>query len=112
MTTFHYSFHFERCPSQQQLFYARRVVLEQPISDLSCNSNWGRENMVVFIDSKTQFNHLSTQHNLLHNYDIFENTRPNLHLSLISLVFLFLVIFLGRITSLLFLYKILRGWVL
>src|SRR6201990_291727 len=35
----------------------------------------------------------------------------NLHLSLIFLVFLFLVIFLGKITLPLFLNKLLRGWV-
>ncbi|KAL7646845.1 UNVERIFIED_CONTAM: hypothetical protein RMT77_002101 [Armadillidium vulgare] len=34
-STLHYSFHFERRPSQQQLIEARRVALEQLTSDLS-----------------------------------------------------------------------------
>src|ERR1044072_502624 len=52
------------------------MALEQLTSDLSRISNWGRENMVVFNASKTQFLHLSTRHNFPHNYDIFfENTR-------------------------------------
>ena len=73
-STLHYSFHFERLPSQQQLIEARRVALEQLTSDLSLISNWGRENMVVFNASKTQFLHLSDRHNLLHNYIFLENT--------------------------------------
>src|ERR1700755_603917 len=52
------------------------MALEQLTSDLSLISNWGRENMVVFNASKTQFLHLSTRHNLPYNYDIFfENTQ-------------------------------------
>src|ERR1700755_3178855 len=75
-STLHYSFHFERRPSQQQLIEARRVALEQLTSDLSRISNWGRENMVVFNATKTQFLHLSILHNLPHNCDIFfENTQ-------------------------------------
>ena len=45
--------------------------MEQLTSDLSRISNWGRENIVAFNASKTQFLHLSTRHNLPHNYDIF-----------------------------------------
>src|ERR1044072_1084796 len=74
-STLHYSFQFERRPSQQQLIDSRRIALEQLTSDLSRISNWGRENMVVFNVSKTQLLHLSSRHNLPHNYDIFENTR-------------------------------------
>ena len=74
-STLHYSFQFERRPFQQQLIDSRRMALEQLTSDLSCILNLGRENMVVFNASKTQFLHLSTRHNLPHNYDIFfENT--------------------------------------
>src|ERR1700755_775199 len=63
------------------------MALEQLTSDLSRISNWGRENMVVFNASKTQFLHLSTRHNLPHNYDsFFENTqlKPS---SLLKIVF-------------------------
>jgi hypothetical protein len=75
-STLHYSFHFERRPTQSQLAHARTVALEQLTSDLSRISNWGRENMVVFNASKTQFLHLSTRQNLPHNYNIFfENTQ-------------------------------------
>src|ERR1700755_465330 len=80
-STLHYSFQFEKRPTQQQLIDSRRVALEQLTSDLSLISNWGRENMVVFNASKTQFLNLSTRHNLPHNYDIFfENISTNLHL--------------------------------
>ena len=67
--------------------------------------------MVVFNDSKTQFLHLSTRHNLPHNYIFFVTLNSKLHLSSVFLVFLFLVIFLGKITLFLSLNKLLRGWV-
>ena len=89
-STLHYSFHFERRPSQQQLIEARRVALEQLTSDLSRISNWGRENMVVFNATKTQFLHLSTRHNLPYNYDIFfENTqlKPSSVLNILGVSF-------------------------
>ncbi|KAL7633754.1 UNVERIFIED_CONTAM: hypothetical protein RMT77_015708 [Armadillidium vulgare] len=74
-STLHYSLQFEKRLTQQQLIDSRRVALEQLTFDLSLISNWGRENMIVFNASKTQFLHLSTRHNLPHNYDIFfENT--------------------------------------
>src|ERR1044072_2030183 len=66
------------------------MALEQLTSDLSRISNWGRENMVVFNASKTQFLHLSTRHNLPHNYDIFfENTRlkPSSILNILGISF-------------------------
>src|SRR6201990_2271818 len=66
-STLHYSFQYERRPTQQQLIDSKRIALEQLTSDLSRISNWGRENMVVFNASKTQFLHLSTRHNLPHN---------------------------------------------
>ena len=75
-STLHYSFHFERRPTQIQLTQSRSVALEQLTSDLSRISAWGRENMVVFNASKTQFLHLSTRQNPPHNYNIFfENTQ-------------------------------------
>ena len=64
--------------------------MEQLTSDLSPISNWGRENMVVFNATKTQFLHLSTRHNLPHNYDIFfENTqlRPSSVLNILGVSF-------------------------
>ncbi|KAL7631114.1 UNVERIFIED_CONTAM: hypothetical protein RMT77_018584 [Armadillidium vulgare] len=47
------------------------MALEQLTSDLSRISNWGRENMVVFKASKTQFLNLSTRHNLPHSTQTF-----------------------------------------
>ena len=74
-STLHYSFHFERRPTQLQLLNAREAALERLASDLSRISNWGRENMVIFNASKTQFLHLTTRHNLPNTYNIFfENT--------------------------------------
>ena len=84
--------------------------LEQLTSDLSHISNWGKENMVVLNASKTQFLHLYTRYNLPHNCDIFFESiqfKPSSALNM----FLFLVVFLGKITLLLFLNKILRGLV-
>ncbi|KAL7633035.1 UNVERIFIED_CONTAM: hypothetical protein RMT77_016611 [Armadillidium vulgare] len=45
--------------------------------------------MVVFNASKTQFLHLSTRHNLPHNYDIFENTqlKPSSVLNILGVSF-------------------------
>ncbi|MPC31099.1 hypothetical protein E2C01_024378 [Portunus trituberculatus] len=42
-------------------------------SDLSKIFDRDKENLVVFNASKTQFLHLSTQHNLLDNYPLFFN---------------------------------------
>src|ERR1700755_1995838 len=89
-STLHYSFQFGKRPTQQQLIDSRRVALDQLTSDLSLISNWGRENMVVFNASKTQFLHLSTRHNLPHNYDIFfENTqlKPSSVLNILGVSF-------------------------
>ncbi|KAL7630118.1 UNVERIFIED_CONTAM: hypothetical protein RMT77_019747 [Armadillidium vulgare] len=89
-STLHYSFQFERQPSQQQLQDARKVALEQLTSDLFRISNWGRENMVVFNASKNPILHLSTRHNLTHNYDIFfENIqlRPSSVLNILGVSF-------------------------
>jgi hypothetical protein len=65
------------------------VALEQLTSDLSLISNWGRENMVFFNASKTQFLHLYTQHNLPHNYIFFENTqlKPSSFLNILGVSF-------------------------
>jgi len=68
--------------------------------------------MIVFQCLKNSISaSLSTRHNLPHNYDIFENTQLK-PLSLLNILgFFFLVIFLGKVTLLLFLNKLLRGWV-
>src|SRR6201990_3183552 len=89
-STFNYSFQYEKRPTQQQLMDSRRMALEQLTSYLSRISNWGRENMVVFNASKPQFLHLSTRHNLPHNYDIFfENTqlKPTYVLNILDVSF-------------------------
>src|ERR1044072_1621450 len=39
-STLHFSFQYERRPSQQQLIDSRRMALEQLTSDLSRISNW------------------------------------------------------------------------
>src|ERR1700755_781593 len=86
MTPPPFSFQIERRPSQEQLIDSRRVALEQLTSDLSCISNWDRENMVVFNVSNTQFLHLSTRH----SYDVFfENTllKPSSLLNILDVSF-------------------------
>ncbi|KAL7632739.1 UNVERIFIED_CONTAM: hypothetical protein RMT77_016940 [Armadillidium vulgare] len=109
-STLHYSFHFERRPSQQQLIEARRVALEQLTSDLSRISNWGRENMVFSMPPKLNSS-ISLLDTIFHTTMISSSKtlNSNLHLFLIFPVFLFLVIFLGKITLPLFLNKLLRG---
>ena len=75
-STLHYSFSFARVPTQKQVEDARKVALEQLTSDLSLISDWGKKNLVVFNASKTQFLHLTTRHNLPHDYQIyFEDTK-------------------------------------
>ncbi|KAL7631513.1 UNVERIFIED_CONTAM: hypothetical protein RMT77_018187 [Armadillidium vulgare] len=89
-STLHYSFQFEKHPTQQQLINSRRKALEQLTSDLSRISNCGRENLVVFNASKTQFLHLSTPRNLPHNYNVFfENTqlKPSSVLNILGVSF-------------------------
>src|ERR1051325_9142464 len=66
---------------QQQLIDARRVALEQLTFDLSRISNWGRENMVLFNASKTQFLHLSIFHTTM--ISSLKTHNSSLHLSLI-----------------------------
>ena len=64
--------------------------MEQLTSDLSRISNWGKENMVVFNASKTQFLYLSTRHNLPHNYDILLETtqlKPSFILNILGVSF-------------------------
>ena len=89
-SSLHYSFHFESRQTQLQLAHARKVALEQLTSNLSRISNCGRENMVAFNASKTQFLHLSTRQNLPHNYNIFsENTqlKPSPFLNILGVSF-------------------------
>ena len=106
-STFYYSFHFE-----QQLIFTRKMILEQLTSDLSRISNWGRENMVVGNVSKLNFS-ISLLDIIFHTImtSSFKTLNSNLHLSSIFSVFLFLRIFLWKITLLLFLNKLLSDWV-
>ena len=72
-TTLHYSTSFDRRPSQQVLEASRNDAAERLTSDLSKISDWGRENLVSFNASKTQFLHLSTRHNLPQAYPLYFN---------------------------------------
>ena len=88
-STLHYSFSFNRQPSVQQLEAARDSALAQLTSDLAKITNWGKENLVVFNASKTQFLHLSTR-KPLNNYNIFfENTqlKPSPILTILGISF-------------------------
>ncbi|MPC37321.1 hypothetical protein E2C01_030795 [Portunus trituberculatus] len=69
--TLHLSTSFQRRPTLQEVSRSRKDATERLISDLSKISDWGRENLVVFNTSKTQFLHLSTRHNLPDNYLFF-----------------------------------------
>ncbi|KAK3884497.1 hypothetical protein Pcinc_011235 [Petrolisthes cinctipes] len=82
-STLHYSTHYDNRPSQQLLSTSRDDAVARLTSDLSLISNWGRENLVVFNASKTQFLHLSTRTNLPDNYPLsFNDTQLNLSPSL------------------------------
>ncbi|MCP4253520.1 MAG: hypothetical protein GY775_08930, partial [Candidatus Scalindua sp.] len=77
-TTLHYSTHFNARPSQEALQASREEAVAHLASDLSRISDWGRENLVVFNASKTQFLHLSTRQNLPDVYPLtFNNTHLN-----------------------------------
>src|ERR1700755_701202 len=91
---------------------SRRVALEQLTSDLSLISNWGRETWLFLMLQKVNSS-ISLLVTIFHTTMISSSKtlNSNLPLSLIFLVFLFLVIFLGKITLLLFINKLLRGWV-
>ncbi|MPC14605.1 hypothetical protein E2C01_007375 [Portunus trituberculatus] len=72
-TTIHLSTSFQRRPTLQEVNRSRRDATERLTFDLSKISDWGRENLVVFNASKTQFLHLSTRHDLPDNYSLFFN---------------------------------------
>ena len=109
-STLHYSFQFEKLPSQQQLLDARKVALEQLTSDLSGISNWAERTWLFSMPPKLNSS-ISLLDTIFHTTMISSSKtyNSNLHLSLIFLVFLFLVIFLGKITLLHILNKLLKG---
>ena len=77
-STLHYSTRFNIRPSQHSLQLSRDEAMAHLSSDLSLISDWGRENLVVFNASKTQFLHLSTRHNLPDVYPLaFNDTQLN-----------------------------------
>ncbi|MPC50342.1 hypothetical protein E2C01_044170 [Portunus trituberculatus] len=72
-TTLHLSTSFQRRPTLQEVNRSRRDTTQRLTFDLPNISDWGRENLVVFNASKTQFFHLSTRHNLPEDYLLFFN---------------------------------------
>jgi hypothetical protein len=77
-TTLHFSTSFANRPSQQLLNTSRDDAVACLTSDLSLISDWGKENLVVFNASKTQFLHLSTRYNLPNDYPLyFDDTQLN-----------------------------------
>ncbi len=75
-TTLHYSTSFSSRPNLQSLDHFRLEASERLTSDLALISEWGRKNLVSFNASKTQYHHLTTRHDPLHNYPrFFENTQ-------------------------------------
>ncbi|MPC90986.1 hypothetical protein E2C01_085994 [Portunus trituberculatus] len=89
-TTQHLSTSFQRRPTLQDVNRSRRDTTERLTCDLSKISEWGRENLVVFNASKTQFLHLSTRHNLPDNYPLFFNgtqLSPSSTLNILGLSF-------------------------
>ena len=67
----HFSMSFSRRPSQKQINDSRGDATECLTSGLSLISDWGREDIVLFNASKTQFLHLSTQQILPDNYSFY-----------------------------------------
>ena len=70
-STLHFSMSFCRHPNQKQVNDSLGDITERLTSDLSLISDWGKENLVLFIASKTQFLHLSTRQNLPDNYPFY-----------------------------------------
>ena len=62
---------FSRRPNQKQINDSRGDATEHLTSDLSLISDWGRENLVLFIASKIQFFLLSTWQNFQDNYLLY-----------------------------------------
>ncbi len=71
VSTLHYSTHFDRRPTLQDLQDSRLEAAERLTSGLSIISVWGKRNLVSFNASKTQFLHLFTRHNLPNSYSLF-----------------------------------------
>ena len=89
-STLHYSTYFLRRPSQNSLTLSREAAVARLTSDLSLISKWGKENLVVFNASKTQFLHLSTRHDLPQNYQLtFNDTQltPSSSLQILGVSF-------------------------
>ncbi|MCP5005068.1 MAG: hypothetical protein GY941_14210, partial [Planctomycetes bacterium] len=89
-TTLHYSTHFNSRPSQEALQASRDEAVAHLASDLSLISDWGRENLVVFNASKTQFLHLSTRQNLPDVYPLIINNtqlKPSPSLNILGVSF-------------------------
>ncbi len=63
-STLHFSTSFDRRPTLQDLQDSGLEAAERLTSYLVIISKWGRRNLVSLNASKTQFLHLSTQHNL------------------------------------------------
>ena len=64
---------FSRRPNQIQVNDSSRDATERLTSELSLVSDWGKENIVLFIASKTQFLHLSIRQNLPDNYPLYSD---------------------------------------
>ena len=82
-----FSTSFHRRPTLQEV---HRGTSECLTSDLSQISDWGKENLVLFSASKTQFLHLSTRHNLPNNYPLFNGNcqlSPSPTLNILGLSF-------------------------
>ena len=89
-STLHYSTRFSQHPSQQLLQDSRDEAIAHLNSDLTLISNWGRDNLVSFNASKTQFLHLSTRHNLPEDYPLFFNDtqlKPSSSLNILGVSF-------------------------
>lgn len=97
--TLHYSFHFERYPSQQQLVGSKRTTLKQLTSDIFFPI-WSIENSNFIFQQDVFFNAAITSWKI-HN--------SAFHMSIIFLVLRFLEILIEMFTLLLFLIKLWRG---
>ena len=69
-TTLYFTSSYNRRPTQQDLSDSRRDAIGRLTSDFSLVSDWGRENLVLFITSTTQFLQLSTRLNLPDSYPL------------------------------------------
>ena len=89
-STLHHSIKFQRRPTQEELMLSREAASALLSSDLASISEWGRENLVNFNASKTQFLHITNRRNSPNSYPITFNScqlQPSQTINILGVTF-------------------------